>query len=515
MIVKGQIVRGGVSELLLRKKQDVDVELGELLVVEDGSRRVLCQVSDLSYGSQISSQNLEYISGIDLEEDFDTQFMDGNLRHYVLCHINPVLVIGRDGKTRGPSVIPPLFSYAREVGIDDFSFLPRSGMQLGLLRSGKETLDIPLCLDAVDVASHHVLITGTTGKGKSVLMKNILWEMTREAGVASLVFDPHDEYYGNGHKRKGLKDTDVSGRISYYTPSHPPVGQSTFKINVSLLRPEHFSLVGFSSAQRQALQSYFKTYGKKWVEAVLMERSLNDEYNDATLQVVKRRLSQLLQLQRKQGSIIESSVFSLSAGASTISDIADALEKARTVIVDTSPFSGTIELLLANLITSEVFNRYRQYKLESIQGKPVVSVVLEEAPRVLGRDVLEHGPNVFASIAREGRKFGVGLVAITQMPSLIPKELLANMNTKVILGTEMSQERAAIIDSASHDLSKDSRTIASLSKGEALISSNFSPLALPTTVPFFDEEVEKFKKKTSKTSQEVSATKKFSGIDME
>lgn len=513
MVVKGQIVRGDIGELYLRKKHDADIELGELLIVKDGSRKILCQVSNLSYGSQVSGQNLEYISGFDLEEDIDTSFIDGNIRHYVLCHINPVLVIQENGATRGPSVIPPLFSYARDVTAEDFSFLPRSGVQLGLLRSGKHTLDIPACLDAVDVASHHVLITGTTGKGKSVLMKNLLWETTRQTGVASLVFDPHDEYYGDGRSKYGLQDTDSSRTVSYFTPSHPPVGQQSLRINVSLLRTEHFSLIDFSSAQRQALQSYFKTYRERWIKAILFERSLNDEYNDATLQVVKRRLSQLLQLQKKKDTIVEEGAFSLNAGSNTITDIAAQLENGFTVIVNTSPFSGTIELLLANLITSEIFTRYRQYKLDGIVGKPVISVVLEEAPRVLGRDVLEHGPNVFASIAREGRKFGIGLVAITQMPSLIPKELLANMNTKIILGTEMSQERTAIIESASHDLSKDNRTIASLSKGEALISSNFSPLALPTTIPFFDKAVEECNKKENDKKNEAN-TKKFSGIDL-
>ena len=66
----------------------------------------------------------------------------------------------------------------------------------------------------------------------------------------------------------------------------------------------------------------------------------------------------------------------------------------------------------------------------------VISIILEEAPRVLGKEVLEKGPNIFSTIAREGRKFRVGLIAITQLPSLIPREILANMNTKIILYNE-------------------------------------------------------------------------------
>jgi DNA helicase HerA-like ATPase len=126
--------------------------------------------------------------------------------------------------------------------------------------------------------------------------------------------------------------------------------------------------------------------------------------------------------------------------------------------------------------------------------KPVISVVLEEAPRVLGKEVLESGPNVFSTIAREGRKFKVGLTAITQLPSLIPREILANMNTKIVLGIEMKPERQAIIESASQDLSQDDRNIASLDKGEAIVTSNFMRFAMPIKIPLFEEYISKIQK---------------------
>ena len=122
-----------------------------------------------------------------------------------------------------------------------------------------------------------------------------------------------------------------------------------------------------------------------------------------------------------------------------------------------------------------------------MDNKPVISIVLEEAPRVLGKEVLEKGQNIFGTIAREGRKFKVGLFAITQLPSLIPREILANMNTKIILGVEMAAERQAIIESAAQDLSTDGRNIASLDKGEALVTSNFARFATPIKIPLFKE----------------------------
>jgi len=64
------------------------------------------------------------------------------------------------------------------------------------------------------------------------------------------------------------------------------------------------------------------------------------------------------------------------------------------------------------------------------------------------------------------------------------------MNTKIIMGNEMAQERAEIIGSASQDLSADNRTIASLDKGEAIVSSIFTKFAVPVKIPLFEEFIE-------------------------
>ena len=139
-----------------------------------------------------------------------------------------------------------------------------------------------------------------------------------------------------------------------------------------------------------------------------------------------------------------------------------------------------------------------------MDDKPVISVVLEEAPRVLGKKILEQGSNIFDTLAREGRKFKVGLIAITQLPSEIPKNILANMNTKIILGIEMNSERQAVIESSPQDLSQDNRNIAALDKGEALVTSTFTKFAVPIKIPLFKEFAAVKKEKEFETS--------FSGV---
>jgi hypothetical protein len=188
------------------------------------------------------------------------------------------------------------------------------------------------------------------------------------------------------------------------------------------------------------------------------------------------------------------------AGEETINNITKSLENGKVVIIDSSKLSDYEELLVGSIILEKIFYKYKQYKTDELKNKPVISVIIEEAPRVLGKDAIENrGSNdIYSTIAREGRKFQIGLIAITQLSSLIPKTILANMNTKIILGNEMSSERHAIIESASQDLSDDNRIIASLDKGEAIISSIFTKFAIPIHIPYFKEYIKQYTKKNKK-----------------
>ncbi|MBN2367732.1 ATP-binding protein, partial [Candidatus Woesearchaeota archaeon] len=291
-----------------------------------------------------------------------------------------------------------------------------------------------------------------------------------------------------GRNGIGLKNHPDREKVVYYS-TNPPSGCKTLKINLKKIRPSHFSgVVEWSDPQQQCLSSYYREYGERWIESMIMQKPLTVQYAEGTLAVVRRRLLSILDLEWSNNQLFSKGVFDLKAGETTISEMIDELEQAKTVIIDTSAFSGSAEILVGSLAASDAFLRYRNYKSKGLlKDKPVISVVLEEAPRVLGKEVLEKGSNIFSAIAREGRKFKIGLYAITQLPSLIPRQILANMNTKIILGIEMQPERQAIIDSASQDLSTDSRNIASLDKGEAIITSNFSRFAVPIKIPLFKD----------------------------
>ncbi len=488
----GQVISGSFGSIVVRQKSDSRLEIGQLLTAETGRGKVLMQVFDLVYGSQLSQQNLEMISGMKLESENNLELMDSELRNYTLASLKPLLTL-EGGKLKVCKTLPDFFSSAKDVDESDTSFLekPASPLLIGNLRSGSKVLDSGVFINGEKALSHHILIAAQTGRGKSNLMSCLLFSALQEDYAGFLILDPHDEYYGRN--KPGLRQ--ASEKIVYYTPSNPPSGARTLCINIRKIKPSNFNGVVFwSDAQKEALYAYYRKYGARWVETILLENDdeLKSLFSESTRSVIKRRLMQVLSLEVSNSQIYPKGIFDIQSGTSTVSDVADDLEKTKAVIIDTSSLSSQTEILIGSILASEVFSRYQNYKAEgNLKDKPVISVILEEAPRVLGQDALEKGPNIFSRIAREGRKFKVGLTAITQLPSVIPRQILANIGTKIILGIEMAPERKAIIESAAQDLSRDDRAIASLDIGEAIATSTFLKFAIPVKVPLFEELIKK------------------------
>ena len=514
MEVVGQVLSGQFGEILVRQKSDKDLELGELLVSDGDDTKTIMQVYNLVYGSQINPKSLELLSGMKLEGyGSDLGFMEANLRNYVLAEMKGVVSVSKN-KAKIPKVLPKFCSEIRTIEKEDLDFLgtPENSLFVGNIRSGSKNLGIPVYLDGKDVLSHHVLIPATTGRGKSNLVRIMCYSVIDKDYCGMLIFDPHDEYYngpGNG-REMGLKDHPAAReRIAHYSLNPEPGGR-TLVINYKLLRPWFFQgVLDLSAAQKDAMQAFYKRNKEDWIKDILTLEV--DKYprgvNEATVGVLIRKLN-ILDISEMDGEIICSGVFSTTAGDVILDEIVSELASSKTVIVDSSSFSGEAELLISSMIASKVLDKYKKFKDSGeIKSKPVISIVLEEAPRVLGKEILKSGSNIFSTIAREGRKFKVGLLAITQLPSLIPREILANMNTKIILGIEMEPERNAIIESASQDLSKDGRNIAALDKGEALITSNFTKFAIPVSIPLFDKSY------VSRSVSPKESKKDFSGFE--
>jgi uncharacterized protein len=173
------------------------------------------------------------------------------------------------------------------------------------------------------------------------------------------------------------------------------------------------------------------------------------------------------------------------------SRIGDELMDGYSVLVDTSGLSSTEEILIASVITRRVLETYAGIYLDDrdrFAALPPTLVALEEAQRVLSR-VKRADDNVFPRVAREGRKFKVGLCAVSQQPKLIDDELLSQFNTFFILGLADEKDRSILRGSSKQDISDLGPEIQTLMPGEAIVTNLEAPFALPAQVFLYEDHL--------------------------
>jgi len=104
-------------------------------------------------------------------------------------------------------------------------------------------------------------------------------------------------------------------------------------------------------------------------------------------------------------------------------------------------------------------------------GRPrPVLIVLEEAHRYLSASAVAMTRDAANRIAREGRKYGVGLLLITQRPSELPDTALAQCGSLIALRLTNSADQAKIAAALPDSVAGLAAVLPSLRTGEAVIT---------------------------------------------
>jgi hypothetical protein len=100
----------------------------------------------------------------------------------------------------------------------------------------------------------------------------------------------------------------------------------------------------------------------------------------------------------------------------------NALRRGCICVVDVSQMRGTPAQILSGLILRRIFDHNQEEFIKAEPDTIPTIAVIEEAQSVLGNSVSE-GP--YVSWVKEGRKYDLGAVLITQQPGSISSELLS------------------------------------------------------------------------------------------
>ncbi|HSS11618.1 MAG TPA: ATP-binding protein, partial [Acidimicrobiales bacterium] len=486
-------------EATFRAAPDEDLFLGELLVGVDETtgRRYLFRVVDVTYGSEHREPGwAERVAGTlladDARDEAGTHPLHEQARRtyrVATCSCLGYLAPAPATEFRKPKSLPTQFSRVVAPEPEDFAFLAsRMGdLPVGSLRSGETIVPFAVGIPGRALASH-VGIFATTGMGKSNLMRVLASGVMMANGrYGLLIVDPHGEY----RSALGRHPWAADGLRTYAARSL--ANTSALRISIAELSVDDLrTAYEWSRPQEEALfelERHYGVEGLSWLVdfarvedlAGFREIELNGRVALNTLQVVHRRARRIVDLPCVAADP------NISVGGAVVRD----LLAGKVVLIDVSGLGSTEEVLVASYLTRRILEHWQSAYLDEPdvhERMPIVAVVLEEAQRVLSANK-DRESNVFPRVAREGRKFNVGICAITQQPKLLDDELLSQFNTFFILGLADEKDRNILRSSAKQDISSLGKEIQTLMPGECLIAGLAAPFAMPAKVDLYEDLV--------------------------
>ena len=407
---------------------------------------------------------------------------------------------------------PTTGSIIRYPTAHDLIFLTHAmgDIEIGKMRSGTGVLEEVTASFHAKILTQHMGVFGTTGMGKSNFMKVFAASVMRDQPFGLLLIDSHGEYvtglrtengsanYGLLHYKKKRENLSIfsvrsdeaisRNKLHKLNLSHHdflatdlglmyPLNQAQQEVTFSILPyPGEDIIDFFINEEVESLPSSLKTtaYLGNHPHMVHRLRSLDPD----ALHIIQRHI---------EGMMKRCQLF-MTKDCSSVQDIINELFQKKVVLIDIPHISEQGELLIVAIITRAVMAACKKRVTEGLDA-PQVLIALEEAQRVLSENMM--GDQIFREVIMEGRKFGVGLCAITQQPKNIDSRLLSQMSTLVIMGLSDQHDRQTMATSAKQDLSRMMIEIQTLGRGDAIISTLGIPFPISAKIYHYESYIEK------------------------
>lgn len=446
---------------------------GQFLLVrlESEDEAVLGRITSLSSEGRLTASSGEdfTIRAIRERRSVSEQLREDYLKYRVNIRVLGVLRRGADGTLtfvashrRLPHVGSPVAFLSdrvlREIAGHNVEGAPIGYLAMGeyIYADGEDALEVLPWMQIKSPAvvvkftvdsliSRRTFVFARAGFGKSnlnkLLFSNLYHETPtvekrggRRVPVGTVIFDPDGEYFWPDDKgRPGLCDVpDLQDKIVVFTSRQAPSPYygsfiaGGIKLDIRRFRPADIVALTLS-AERQDQQNVAKIKGLdpgRWGELVDL---IDDEGNGADVDQIR----ELLRLDDRQDYEALAARSNMTRIVEMIHDrtsqlmdmLLDALAAGKLCIVDVSQLRGGPALSLSGVILRRIFD-HNQEQFTSAQPKTVPTIaVVEEAQAVLNERAPAARP--YIEWVKEGRKYDLGALLITQQPGAIPTEILS------------------------------------------------------------------------------------------
>lgn len=365
------------------------------------------------------------------------------------------------------------------------------------------------------------MVFAQSGFGKTNLIKVLLLNMMKDKKYGKLIFDLNGEYFLRGTKTYGLgdiDDTEVRENVVVYSDkAFPEVYRQSkrfiHKGAVLLNMHEHLTVsdilnfgAGFSEVMRSflfylnesAVSDFIKNIGQYVSNPQRLHQDFSDFFGDLKLnkdgtpkEDVSARKT-IMAIRKRISNLIDEGKGLHSGSSTLVEDVFRFLKDGKTVIIDLSLKDNLDASIISTILVRKLFDNNKE-KFTSGKSDEVITTVIfvEEAQNVLSEEFVKSNANPFVRVAKEGRKFGLGVVAITQRPSAISEEIRTQAENFFVFHLGNSDDIRALVKS---NTNFDGVVASFIQKetiaGNLYMVSSDQAFALPVRVHEFEQLVE-------------------------
>ncbi|MBE8232611.1 MAG: ATP-binding protein, partial [Endozoicomonadaceae bacterium] len=202
-----------------------------------------------------------------------------------------------------------------------------------------------------------------------------------------------------------------------------------------------------------------------------------------TLAAIKKRIAHLID---EKGGVHENN-------STMVEDILKHLKVGKTVVIDLSLKDGSDANIISSILLRKLFDHNKRHFTDEDESEIINCVVcIEEAQNVISEEFVKSNANPFVRVAKEGRKFKLGLIAITQRPSAIAEEIRSQAENFFAFYMGNKDDIKALVNSNINYDGVISRFLQTESiPGNLYMVSARQPFALPVRVLDFNEIIKK------------------------
>jgi DNA helicase HerA-like ATPase len=314
----------------------------------------------------------------------------------------------------------------------------------------RPTISVAINLDAT--ASRHLAILAATGKGKSNLLALLAKKVSEKNGTM-VIFDYHGEYQGLSIRRLKLTTPKVN-------PRHLSVEELADMLGIRANAERQRAMLGrIYTKDVIGAVDYWDTLVSK------LKGIAEDEEAGFQDRMTAQRLIDII----RRALAVWGNIFDTNAKTPL-----DAIDSNRVNVLD---ISGLTELQAQMIVDTYLDSILEDRKTVVREGQgrfrsPVV-VAIEEAHVFMPSDERTACSETIARVAREGRKFGVSLIIVSQRPSRLNADITSQMGSFAISGITHPRDQGFINEVTDEVSAELGASLPSLNPGEMVLAGHF------------------------------------------